>query len=498
MSTKRRSGILLHPTSLPSAYGIGDLGSSSYAFIDFLKESGQSIWQMLPLGPTGYSNSPYQALSAFAGNPALISPELLIEDRLLDTTETYIATDDLSIVDFDRVIPCKLELLQKAYESFKLQPHHHLREEFHTFCSKESYWLDDFALFLALKSYYENTLWTEWPADIRSRQPKALEEYREKLDDRIESYCFIQFLFFHQYDKLHLYAQKQGIELIGDIPIFVAQDSSDVWSHPEWFLLDKDGNPTVVAGVPPDYFSQTGQRWGNPIYDWKQLKKEGYSFWIDRFRHTFAMFDCVRIDHFRGFVDYWEIPASQETAIDGEWRRGPGLDLFKTIMHEFGGLIPVIAEDLGIITDDVIELRDMLDFPGMAVLQFGFESMQSSDPSSFLPHNLKVNQVVYTGTHDNNTTIGWWSEQPEEVDDFLRCYLNTDAKLINMDMIRAALRTTCHMAIFPMQDLLGLGSDSKMNMPGTTYGNWQWRMLPDAINSSIEKNLLRMTKLYGR
>lgn len=498
MASQRRSGILLHPTSLPSSYGIGDFGPSAYTFIDFLAESGQKLWQMLPLGPTGYADSPYQTLSAFGGNPVLISPELLIKEGLLESEEITAFDFDLLRVDYNRVIPYKLDLLKHAYLNFKLHPKHALAKPFKQFCKKEAAWLDDFVLFFALKSHHEERPWTEWPKALRMRQPKALAEYAKKLQGELQWYRFVQFLFFYQFEKLHTYAKLQGIELIGDLPIFVAHDSSDVWSHPEWFLLDKKGNPTVVAGVPPDYFSETGQRWGNPLFDWKQLKKENYSFWVDRFRHTAKLFDLVRIDHFRGFADYWEIPGDEETAMNGVWRKGPGIDLFRAMQSALGQNLPIIAEDLGIITDEVVELLENLGFPGMAVLQFGFQSMQSEDPSAFLPHNLKKNQVVYTGTHDNATVLSWWQEQSEEVQVFTRRYLNTDASLIHRDMIRTALGTVCDTAIFPMQDLLGLGEEATMNHPGTTEGNWQWRMREDAINVSLEKDLMGMSKLYGR
>jgi len=498
MRHERNSGILLHPTSLPGEYGIGDFGPSAYRFIDFLEHSGQTLWQMLPLGPTGYGDSPYQTLSAFGGNPILISPELLVEDDLLNPNEIKTEEFDKTYVAYDRVIPYKLKLLKKIYLQFKVRSNHFLAEPFRDFCKKESDWLEDFVLFFSLKSYQDNRPWTEWPKKLRMRDPKALAEYAEKFHDELQWHRFVQFIFFRQFEKLHHYAQKHHVKLIGDLPIFVAHDSSDVWSHPEWFKLDSDGNPTVVAGVPPDYFSKTGQRWGNPLFNWKVLKKEKYCFWIDRFRHMAEMFDLIRIDHFRGFASYWEIPANEKTAIYGRWQKGPGMDLFKTLEKAMGRKLPVIAEDLGIITPDVTDLLEALDYPGMAVLQFGFGSMQSDDPSAFLPHNLKMNQVVYTGTHDNDTVVGWWSKQPEEVRDFTRRYLNTDANLIHRDMIRAALGTVCSMALFPMQDLLGLGSESYMNHPGTTGENWQWRMKDDALDTLLEEDLMKMTRFYGR
>ncbi len=498
MKRARKSGILLHPTSLPSPFGVGDFGPSAYWFIDFLKRSGQKMWQMLPLGPTGFGDSPYQSLSAFGGNPALISPQLLIEAGLLEPKEARMHSYDAVRVEYDRVIPHKLHLLKRAYINYKLHPKHNLEKKFKDFCRQEAWWLEDFVLFFALKELHEGCPWTEWPHELRDRVPEALNTHRQKLSGELESHRFEQFLFFYQYEKLHAYAKTKGIELIGDIPIFVAHDSSDVWSHPEWFLLDSEGEPTVVAGVPPDYFSATGQRWGNPLYDWAKLKKENYSFWVDRFRHTAKMFDLIRIDHFRGFVDYWEIPAEEITAVNGEWKEGPGSDLFDALEKALGSDLPVIAEDLGIITQGVRDLIEKLGFPNMAVLQFGFGSMQSGDPTAFLPHNLKRNQVVYTGTHDNATTLGWWREQSAQVQEFAHFYLNTDGNLIYRDMVRAALGSVCNLAIFPMQDILGLGSEANMNRPGTTEGNWQWRMREDALSEALAKDLYMITSLYGR
>ena len=498
MSGERRSGVLLHPTSLPSPYGIGDFGPSAYDFVDFLERSGQKLWQMLPLGPTGYGDSPYQTLSAFGGNPLLISPQILIDEGLLDDKDITPYPFSLSRVEYDAAESYKLGLLRHAYSNFQSHPRHPMCEEFELFCKKEAGWLEDFVLFFTIKKEYGGRPWTEWPNALKKRQKKAINSFREKHYDELMWYSFVQFLFFRQYEKLHSYAKAHGVELIGDLPIFVAHDSSDVWSHPGWFMLDREGNPTVVAGVPPDYFSATGQRWGNPLFNWKRLKKDGYRFWIDRFAHTAGLFDLVRIDHFRGFADYWEIPADEETAINGKWRKGPGAELFEALQSAYGGELPIIAEDLGIITKDVKELLENLGYPGMAVLQFGFESMESSDPSAFLPHLLKKNQVVYTGTHDNQTVVAWWGEQPEKVRDFTRRYLNTDANLIHRDMIRAALGTVCDTAIFPMQDLLGLDKEANMNRPGTTEGNWQWRMSRDALTPGLSKDLYSLTALYGR
>lgn len=499
MKTQRISGILLHPTSLPSKWGIGDFGPDAYKFIDFLHASGQSIWQMLPLGPTGYGDSPYQTLSAFAGNPMLISPDILLEEGLLHEHDIERTSFADTHVDFENVIPFKIQLLKKVYENFLTDKPADLTTRYKKFCRKHEDWLDDFCLFAALKGAHQWQSWTSWPQALVERNPKALAAWSQKLEKEIERSHFVQFLFYSQWEKLHKYATSMGVRIIGDIPIFVAHDSSDVWSHQEWFSLDTKGNPTVVAGVPPDYFSETGQRWGNPLFNWEQLKKEGYSFWIKRFKMLAYMFDLIRIDHFRGFAGYWEIPGDEETAVNGTWKKGPGADLFKAIDRAIGSDVPIIAEDLGLITPDVTEMLDELGFPGMAILQFGFESVEDGLNSSvFLPHNHLRNQVVYTGTHDNDTIRGWWDRQPEEVMDFTRRYLNTDGNIIHRDMIRAALASVAILAIFPLQDLFGLGNEARMNLPGRLGGNWQYRFLQHDLSSELAKDLLQMTQLYDR
>jgi len=454
---------------------------------------------MLPLGPTGYGDSPYQTLSAFAGNPMLISPDLLLEEGLLDEHDILKPSFPDEHVDFGNVIPFKIQLLRKAYENFLLDKPAALTTRYKLFCKKHEHWLDDFCLFAALKGFHQGKPWTSWPPELVRRTPKALAAWSKKLKSEIERSHFVQFLFFDQWEKLHSYAGSCGIRIIGDIPIFVAHDSSDVWSHQESFYLDKKGTPTVVSGVPPDYFSETGQRWGNPLFNWKQLKNEGYSFWIKRFEMLAYMFDVIRIDHFRGFASYWEIPGNEETAINGTWKKGPGADLFKAIERAIGNDVPIIAEDLGIITPDVTELLNELGFPGMAILQFGFEAVEEGLNSSlFLPHNHLYNQVVYTGTHDNDTVRGWWDKQSAEVKDFTRRYLNTDGAIIHRDMIRAALGSVAALAIFPLQDLFGLGDEGRMNLPGNSAGNWQYRFSQEDLSSDLAKDLLGMTRLYGR
>ena len=496
---QRTSGILLHPTSLPSKWGIGDLGTTANDFINFLADSGQSVWQMLPTGPTGYGDSPYQTLSAFAGNPMLISMDILLEQGLLTDADIppFSFADDH--VDFAAVIPFKFTLLKKASSRFFADKPADLWQHFDRFCTDHATWLDDFCLFAALKGHHQSRPWTSWPKELVQRNPDALAAWSEKMEASIDLHRFIQFIFFDQWQQLHSYANKQGVRIIGDIPIFVAHDSSDVWSHQEWFHLDKKGEPTVVAGVPPDYFSETGQRWGNPLFDWQQLKKENYTFWIDRFRMLSFMFDYIRIDHFRGFASYWEIPGEEETAINGIWKKGPGAELFQAIEKEIGNEVPIIAEDLGVVTEDVTELLTAVGFPGMAVLQFGFEAVQDGlNDSLFLPHNQHYNQVVYTGTHDNDTVQGWWDRQSEEVMDYTRQYLNTDGKTLHRDMIRTALSSVAMLAIFPLQDLLGLGNEARMNTPGEPAGNWQWRFQARDLHDGHANDLLAMTRLYGR
>lgn len=496
---KRISGILLHPSSLPSQWGIGDLGPGAQQFIDFLHASGQGVWQMLPTGPTGYGDSPYQALSAFAGNPMLISPELLLEEGLLQESDLGIPAFPDDHVDFDTVIPFKYGILRKAHGNFLTGDFAAIEQRYKSFCKAHAHWLVDFCLFAALKGFHRNSPWTSWPVELVQRSPKALATWSKKLAKEIERHSFIQFLFYDQWERLHSYASSQDVQLVGDIPIFVAHDSSDVWSQQQNYFLDKKGQPTVVAGVPPDYFSKTGQRWGNPLFNWKQLEKEKYSFWVERFKILSSMFDILRIDHFRGFAGNWEIPAEEETAMNGSWKKGPGAGLFRVIEAELGSDVPIIAEDLGIITKDVKEMLEELGFPGMAVLQFGFEAVKDGlNSSTFIPHNHHVNQVVYTGTHDNDTIRGWWKKQPEKVRDFTRRYLNSDGRIIHRDMIRAALGSVAMLAIFPLQDLLGLGNEARMNVPGTSSGNWQWRFAAKELSAGRAKDLLKMTQLYGR
>ena len=495
----RTSGLLLHPTSLPGPYGIGDLGPSAYAFVDFLVAAGQGLWQVLPLGPTGYGDSPYQCLSAFAGNPLLISPDLLVQDGWLDDADLECAGCAGGRVDFGRVTDWKQAMLVKAYVNFQQRADASIRREFARFCEKHHDWLEDYVAFRALKAQHALRPWTDWPEPLALRDAAALAEWRRQNEPDLAWQRFIQFLFFRQWHALRGYANARGIHLIGDVPIFVAQDSSEVWTHPEWFQLDERGRPTVVAGVPPDYFSDTGQRWGNPLYRWDQLKDDGYRFWVDRLRGVLDLVDLVRIDHFRGFAGYWEIQADEPTAINGRWVDGPGMDLFRTLAAALGSGLPLIAEDLGVITEDVEALRDDLGLPGMAILQFAFESAEGGfGRSQYLPHNFQRNLVVYTGTHDNDTFVGWWAEADETVRHNLRRYLNTDGDDVHWDAIRAAIASVACYALFPLQDLLALGNEARMNRPGSQNGNWTWRFDDAALSADLARRLHDMSEIYGR
>ncbi len=495
MRLNRASGILLHLTSLPGPYGIGDLGPAARRFVDFLEQTGCSVWQVLPLGPTGFGDSPYATFSAFAGNPYLISPDDLVVEGLL--TE-----DDLAQrpefpahrVDYGAVIPYKLALLDRAYARFRAGVRPDLQETFAAFRQAEAAWLEDFALFMALKEAHGGAPWNTWPEPLRRRDPDALAQARRDLAEAIEKQAFRQFLFFRQWEGLQEYAHARQVYLLGDVPIFVAYDSADVWAHPELFYLDDQGNPTVVAGVPPDYFSATGQRWGNPLYRWDVHRQTGYGWWLDRLRMALRTVDLIRLDHFRGFAGYWEVPAEEPTAVNGRWRPGPGEDFFHTVFRELGD-VPLIAEDLGEITPDVIALRDAFGLPGMKILVFAFDS---GPDNPFLPHHYTPNAVVYTGTHDNDTVVGWWQRASEAERDFCRRYLGTDGQDIAWDLIRAAWASVAVLAIAPMQDLLRLDNSARMNYPGREGGNWAWRMAPDALGDDLRRALREWNTLYSR
>jgi 4-alpha-glucanotransferase len=496
---RRTSGILLHPTSLPGPYGIGDLGPGAYRFVDFLAAAGQGLWQMLPFGPTGYGDSPYQCLSAFAGNPLLISPELLLEDGWLDVTDLDPPVAVPDRVDFGPVREWKSALLALAHRRFLERASPDDSAALAAFCRDQAHWLDGYALFAALKASQDLRPWTQWPAGLSRRDPQVLAEWALTQGEAIQLERFQQFVFARQWQRLRAYAGARGVRLVGDAPIFVAHDSSEVWTHPEWFYLDDGGVPTVVAGVPPDYFSATGQRWGNPLYRWDRLAEDGYGFWVQRLRHLLGLVDLVRIDHFRGFAEYWEIPGDEATAVHGRWIEGPGLDLFTALRRELGEDLPLIAEDLGVITEDVEALRDRLALPGMAILQFAFEpTTEGFGQGSYLPHNHRRRLVVYTGTHDNETVAGWWAGLEEPIRDHVRRYLNTDGAEVHWDLIRAALASVADMALFPLQDALGLGTQACMNRPGTMQGNWVWRLQEDALTPALAERLRELASLYGR
>ena len=506
MNFPRSSGILLHPTSLPGPFGIGDFGPQAYAFADFLRSSGQSLWQVLPLGPTGYGDSPYACYSAFAGNTLLISPEQLVSEGLLSGSELP-STAPLSgeCVNFAHAHEAKDSLLRKAYENYKRTTDTSLRSAFETFAQQYTGWLEDYALFRALKDAHGGIAWNKWESALVRRTPAALARAHEQLRDEIEAQMFYQFLFFRQWFALKSYCNENGIKVVGDLPIFVAHDSADVWTNPEEFKLDKEGTPLFVAGVPPDYFSTTGQLWGNPLYDWDRIQQEGFKWWIERVRATLNVVDIVRVDHFRGFAACWEIPGGDETAERGQWVEAPGQQLFAAIRKALGEL-PIIAEDLGVITPDVVALRDQFGFPGMRILQFGF----GSDTKNIdLPHNYTTNIVAYTGTHDNDTTVGWFqsvagegstrtAKQIELERRFCLNYLNSHGKEIHWDFIRAVLASVADTAIVPLQDVLGLGTEARMNLPNTTKGNWSWRFKADALTEKIGSRLSELTELYGR
>ncbi|HEY4690172.1 MAG TPA: 4-alpha-glucanotransferase [Anaerolineae bacterium] len=495
MRFPRSSGILLHPTSLPGRYGIGDLGDEAYRFVDFLVEARQSLWQVLPLGPTGYGDSPYQCFSAFAGNPLLISPDRLIEDRLLTPGDVqHVPRFPTSRVDYGRVIPYKLGLLHRAAQRLNSNVNESLAAEFETFCRENAGWLDDFALFMALKDAHGGAVWNTWDAAIVKRAPDAVTQWSQRLADKVFAHKIIQFLFFRQWLAVKRYANERGIRIVGDIPIFVAYDSADVWSHPDLFFLDECGKPTVVAGVPPDLFSATGQLWGNPLYRWEVMQQQDYAWWIDRFRAMLTQVDILRIDHFIGFTRYWEVPASESTAINGQWLPGPGEAIFRAVEKALGRL-PIIAEDLGVVTPEVEALRDRFEFPGMKVLQFAFGG-DASNP--FLPHNYPNNCVVYTGTHDNDTSRGWFKSVPPQERSFVQRYLGRTGSAIASDLIRLAMSSVADTVVIPLQDVLNLGSTARMNYPGRPAGNWGWRFRGGALTETHRTRLREMVEAYGR
>jgi len=501
MRFPRRSGILLHPTSLPGRFGIGDLGDAAYRFVDFLTASGQSYWQVLPLSPTGYADSPYQTLSAFAGNPMLISPEKLVENGHLSPSDLEdVPAFPTDLVDFGPVIQYKTGLLDRAFASCQAGAPPAQRTAFERFCDAQASWLDDLALFMALKETHALRPWHEWEPELVTREPEALDRWRASLADQIERQKHRQWVFFEQWLAVKRHANERGIRIVGDIPIFVSLDSADVWANPHLFHFDEELRPTAVSGVPPDYFSETGQLWGHPLYRWDVMAQEGYTWWIDRFRMAFTQADVTRIDHFRGFFNYWEVPAGAETATHGRWLYGPGADLFHAVTAALGN-VAIIAEDLGDFDAEsragVDALQTEFGYPGMKVLQFAF----SGGPDSpFLPHQFIRDCIVYTGTHDNDTTAGWYRASSTEAErDYARKYLGSDGSDIAWDMIRLAWSSIANTAITTTQDLLSLGHEFRMNTPGTVgRPNWCWRLLPGALSDEIAARLLELTAVYGR
>lgn len=498
MPFPRASGILLHPTCFPGRFGIGDLGAAAYQFIDFLTESGQQLWQILPLGPTGMGNSPYLSYSAMAANPLLINLDYLQEQGLLTEADLANIPDfPMDQVDFDQVRDFKMPLLQKSATVFTTEATPEQQEKFQEFCSQQAYWLDDYSFFMALKDAHQGAGWHTWEPEISRRHPQALAEWKERLSQEIFFHQYLQFQFFQQWSALKTYANDHGIQIFGDLPIYVAHDSADVWAHPEIFALDAEtGEPALMAGVPPDYFSATGQLWGNPVYKWERLAQEDFHWWVQRLQAMLNYVDLIRIDHFRGLQAFWAVPQGETVAINGEWLEGPGEAFFRVINDKLGQL-PIIAEDLGIITPDVEALRDQFNLPGMKILHFAFDS-GSDNP--YLPYNYTTpNWIVYTGTHDNNTTVGWFNARtPEEQQRIIRYLGVTSDQGIHWDLIRLASASVAYRAIFPLQDILGLGEEAKMNQPSTAEGNWGWRYRPEMLTDAVAQQLRTVTEIYGR
>ncbi len=488
----RSSGILMHITSLPSPYGIGTLGKDAYRFADFLKKAGQTYWQMLPLGHTGYANSPYQAFSAFAGNPYLIDLDLLKEDGLLKQEEIDACDfgNDDRVVDFGKIYENRYQLLLLAMKRDTN------RQAFETFCTENVVWLDDYALFMALKVHFQMKGLTEWEDEsIRLRVPEAMAHYREKLNHDVEFYSYLQYLFFKQWKELKTYVNSLGIQIIGDLPIYVSLDSADTWSNPKVFQLDETGKPRMVAGVPPDYFTADGQLWGNPLYDWDYLRDSNYDWWIKRIGATTQLFDVLRIDHFRGFESYYAIPAGAKNAKVGQWMKGPGIG-FLNIINQWFTDLKIIAEDLGFITPEVKELLRASGYPGMKVIQFAFDSRE---PSDYLPHNYDRNCVAYLGTHDNTTIAGWFYEADSDDIEYAKKYLGLNKQEgYNMGFIRGVMSSVANLAVVAMQDYLNLDAKNRMNKPSTVTGNWQWRILHHELTDKLASRIFEITQMYGR
>ncbi len=495
---KRTAGILLPITSLPSKYGIGCFSKSAYDFVDWLKEAGQSYWQILPLGPTSYGDSPYQSFSTFAGNPYFISLEALIQEGVLTEEECEAAdfgkrVDD---IDYEKQYLNRYPLLRKAYKRSNISEN----PDYQRFVAENAWWLSDYALFMAVKDRFEGKPWTEWAEDIRLRWENAMDYYRRELYFDIEFQQYLQYQFYRQWMQLKHYANEKGIQFIGDIPIYVAMDSADAWAHPELFQLDENNQPTAVAGCPPDGFSATGQLWGNPLYRWDYHRQTGYSWWISRLWYCFQLYDVVRIDHFRGFDEYFSIPFGAESAIDGHWERGPGIELFRRV-EEALGWKQVIAEDLGYVTDSVRELVRQSGFPGMKVLEFAFDSRDSGCANDYLPHNYTENAVAYTGTHDNETIAGWWKSIMPEEQKLARSYLcdqHTPAKYLHKSFISLIMRSRASLCVIPIQDYMGLDNKCRINKPSTVGINWRWRLTEDQLTKELQEEIYETALRYGR
>lgn len=497
MRFERSSGILLHPTSLPGKFGIGDLGSEAFNFIHFLESAGQTLWQLFPLGPTGYGDSPYQCFSAFAGNQNLISPEKLQESGLLNDKDlTNPPVSNPHKIDYGKLINYKRGILQKAFEKFK-SGKSAFEKEYNKFCKGNSDWLEDYAFFMAAKDYHGGVAWSDWDKDLVKRKEKALIIWKKKLTDGINYHKFLQYIFFKQWLEVKHYANRKGIKIIGDMPIFIAYDSVDLWAHKDLFSVDKEGKLKFVSGVPPDYFSKTGQLWGNPLYKWDVMEKDNFEWWRNRMKQMFNLYDMFRVDHFRGFDAYWEIPGDAPTAETGRWVKAPGEKFFKTI-KEYLGPLPIIAEDLGVITKSVEKLRDTFDFPGMKILQFAFGTDMER---KFLPHNFSPNCLVYTGSHDNDTTAAYFEKEKNSGNDIYQHaqqYLNYYGDDITGALIRTAYESVADLVIIPMQDILRLGGEARMNFPGKPAGNWQWRFTWDQVHPDLAAHYKYLCKLYER
>lgn len=488
---KRASGILLHPTSLPGNYGIGSLGAAARSFVDFLVKARQTYWQILPLGPTGYGDSPYQCFSSNAGNPYLIDLDQLAADGFIDHTAIPAWHDtDPRKVDYGTVIDFKMSVLRTAFEQFNAEAH----ADYATFMEAQKNWINDYCLFMSLKEKFNKRPWYEWEDNYRLRDAATMTEEAEALQSEINFHAFLQYIFFAQWSAIKKYANERNIQIIGDIPIYVAMDSSDTWVSPELFQFDENKTPLCVGGCPPDYFSETGQLWGNPIYDYAKMEEDGFAWWINRIKSSLALYDLIRVDHFRGFAGYWSIPYGAPTAVTGQWVDGPGKKLFQAIKDALGE-IPIIAEDLGLITPDVTELRDHFELPGMKILQFAFDSSEAND---YIPHNYTKNCVVYTGTHDNDTALGWFNTAKEDDKRYMLLYLNSDGRDVCKDLIRAAWASVANTAIVPMQDLLRLGNEARMNLPGSTSNVWLWRMQTPDLRPELAEELMGLTMLYAR